>query len=105
MRAFFTLKCSGNLFSGEGESLAGFLNHFTHFADALGALGLTALRRENVLRTLGTGLDGKVDVAGADAVTVTDVQGVLPQVIAENGSPYHRFLSVQLIRKRTRQLD
>lgn len=89
------------LFGSQGERLFGFLDHLAHFADAFGALGLTALRSENVLRTLGTGFDSKVDVASADAVTVTDVQGVLPQVIAENGSPYHRFLSVQLIRKRT----
>ena len=93
------------LFRCDGEGGLLFLDHLAHFADAFGALGLTALRRENVLRTLSTGFDSKVDVASADAVTVTDVQGVLPQVIAENGSPYHRILSVQLIRKRMRHLD
>lgn len=97
MRAFFTLKCSGILFGSQCEGLAGFLNHFTHFADAFRALGLTTLGSENVFRARRTGVDSRLNVASADAVTVTDVQGHAPKL--ENGSSYHRFQSVQLIRK------
>jgi len=74
------------LFGSQGERLFGFLDHLAHFADAFGALGLTALRGENVFRALGPCLDGKVDVAGADAVTVTNVQGGLLLFAAENDS-------------------
>jgi hypothetical protein len=66
---------AGRLFGGEGEGLLGVLDHLTHFADALGALGRALIGRENIARPSRARFDGLSDVTLAKAVTVADVQG------------------------------
>ena len=69
---------SAVLFRRQGEGGLGVLNHLTHFADALGALGRALVAGEDVLRTVGARLDGEGDVTLAKTVTVADVQGEAP---------------------------
>ena len=75
MRMIFPRKRERRLLGGEGEGLAAFLNHFTHFAHAFGALGGALVADEDVARTHGARLDGRGDVPFAKTVAVTDVQG------------------------------
>jgi hypothetical protein len=80
------VKIALSLLGGEGEGLAGFVDHLAHLADTFGALGLALMAHEDVARTHGAGLDGRGDVTLAKTVAVADVQGANPREIA-NGSP------------------
>jgi hypothetical protein len=85
MRMIFPCRREARLFGGEGEGLAAFLNHFTHFAHAFGALGGALVADEDIARTYGAGLDGGGDIPFAQTVAVTDVQGET-RPDTENGS-------------------
>ncbi len=67
------------LFSGEGEGLAGVVDHLAHLADAAGALGPALVAVEHILRTRRARLDGEGHVTLAKAVAVADVQGSEPR--------------------------
>ena len=79
VRMNFARKEPGYLFGGHGEGKLTFLDHFAHFADALGALGLTLVGRENFLGSNGTGFNGLSHIALTKTVTVADVQGSWPR--------------------------
>lgn len=63
------------LFRRQGEDFARILDHAAHIADAFGALGLTVVGREDVARAVRPSLNGRLDLAFANAIAVTDVQG------------------------------
>jgi hypothetical protein len=63
------------LFRGEAERFAAFVDQLAHLADALGALGLTLVGAEDVGRTARPGGDRRANLTFPNPVAVTDVQG------------------------------
>ena len=63
------------LLSRKCKGRARVLDHLTHLANALGALGLALMHGEHFTRTAGPGLDGLGDITLAKTVAVADVHG------------------------------
>ena len=73
VRVIFGIKPDWRLLGCECERFAAVLDHLTHLADALRALGLALVAGEDVARAAGASLDGLGDVTLAKTVAVADV--------------------------------
>ena len=68
-----------NLLGCECERFATVLDHLTHLANALGALGLALVAEEDVAGSGRACLNGGGDISLAKTVAVADVQGSKPE--------------------------